>query len=530
MAELKLPEVLPDKIEYTQKIADKMDSIFKEDAVAPFIGSMLLTDLFYLYLFNKYGMKCFDERQIESNIAIYQNKNDDDAETLQIITNYIIILSNCITNINPTKLVIIPFGFAMFDNNNELVGGHSNLLIYRPETRGLEHFEPHGSTYGGPLAKIVNAKIKKYLTMIVSGINNTIKDITKHIKLIPSYDVCPTKKFRGLQDWEGNSELELNPTIEPDGYCAAWSMFFAELCLKNPTIPTKDVYTKIMEQANSKSSTQSKLSDYFRKIIRGYTVFINNKIVKYYSHIFNEPDLNTQKIKNVVNGVDNNLKIIEKYAYIIKKLNTPLPNTGLKRYNEFKKNIAPGTSPEDKKHRQMDDTPTDVNRSFNNLNTGIRLFSASPISQQKANKRLFTSPSPISQQKINNQLFSASPISQQKINNQLFSASPTINDKHITKRKGRKTTKQSPILFNETPTINDKFITKRRKEKTSPIIDDKFITKRRKEKTTSPTINDKFITKRRKGTKMCDSSLKRCYNGCTRNKRNSLCEPTNIKT
>ena len=48
----------------------------------------------------------------------------------------------------------------------------------------------------------------------------------------------------GLQNLESSSSF-IKIIGEPIGYCAAWSMFFTELCLKNPEIPSSTLINYI---------------------------------------------------------------------------------------------------------------------------------------------------------------------------------------------------------------------------------------------------------------------------------------------
>ena len=101
--------------------------------------------------------------------------------------------------------------------------------------------------------------------------------------MVKACDICP--EIDGLQSLEEESRIPKNILIESGGYCAAWSMFFAELCLKNPEIPSNQVYKAIMD----KTELYDNKNDYLRNVIRGYTCFINNKIAKHFSHVFGEP-------------------------------------------------------------------------------------------------------------------------------------------------------------------------------------------------------------------------------------------------
>jgi len=143
-----------------------------------------------------------------------------------------------------------------------------------------------------------------------------------------------------------------NALIEPGGYCTAWSMFFTELCLKNPEFSSRQIHDAIIE----KTELYEDKNDYLRNVIRGYTCFINNKIAKHFSHVFGEP-MSSVKIhsmfskfsqtgeKNVefTNYIDKFFEIMEvEMDATINKTNS-YPDVKV-RYNEFSEGIGSETS------------------------------------------------------------------------------------------------------------------------------------------------------------------------------------------
>ena len=147
---------------------------------------------------------------------------------LDILAN---LLLNCI--INPSiKIIIIPVQIYFSD-----LTGHSNVLIYRKKLNQIEHFEPHGQNYLINENDVYNKIIKKWMSVFIFRINTKLFKIKEPaIKFIESSEVCPY--IDGLQNLEDLSTLNKIAGVEPEGYCVAWSMFFTELCLKNPEIPS----------------------------------------------------------------------------------------------------------------------------------------------------------------------------------------------------------------------------------------------------------------------------------------------------
>ena len=299
LIELKLPEELPDKINYSEKVAKKMDKTYQlHENIKPFTGSFYLSNLFYLYLFNKYKINCRITRpgktqSLNIRIAVSdvidpelnQTQNED-------IESYAYNIFACITK--GEKIIIMPFTFDILVQGRN-VGAHANLLIYRKNAGELEHFEPHGRMYAGDGSGFVNQSIDAFLTKLTHLLNGYIKKANKKhkhdffwgklnpITLLKAHDVCPV--IHGVQTLEEASTLPRNALIEPEGYCVAWSMFFTELCLKNPEISSTQIYRAILDKAEIYKNE----NNYLRNVIRGYTCFINNKIAKHFSRVFGEP-------------------------------------------------------------------------------------------------------------------------------------------------------------------------------------------------------------------------------------------------
>jgi hypothetical protein len=365
--DLKMPGVLSRKLNYSEKIAKKMKKTFQShDKVVPFTASFHLSNLFFLYLFKKYKMNCIIpgwRYGIDLHLDLKNTDpiiNDFQDDLIEQITEKIL---NCI--LDGSKIIIIPFIFEIIIDDQPM-GSHANLLIYRRNTGQIEHFEPHGAVYEGVGGEFVTEQIHAFLKRFVKNLNSLIKEKEENklegllgkrekiqkIKLINSYDVCP--EIEGLQALEETSDMP-RLIIEPDGYCSAWSMFFTELCLKNPERSSRDIYDAIMERTELYDDKNA----YLRNVIRGYTYFINNKIAKHFSHVFDEDGF-IQNIDSIVEQLDfNNPDPIEGdklMSYRDKLLEIIEVETGQRsdktkaypearsRYNEFTRGIREETS------------------------------------------------------------------------------------------------------------------------------------------------------------------------------------------
>ena len=354
---LKMPVALSDKIDYNAAVSKKMDKIFQSyDKVEPFTSSFQLSNLFYLYLFKKYKTECLILDQnakwrmhFSLNLTDHSQEkwfHDFNADQMQTVKKTAKAVSDCI--IRGVKIIIIPLGFET------KTSGHANLLVYRANTGLIEHFEPHGKFYGGEGSQYASRMLNIYLDHFVKLINKDIKAYNKtlnagqeklpKITLAKAHEVCPV--IRGVQYLEGSSIIPKNALIEPEGYCEAWTMFFTELCLKNPEMSSREVYEAVMD----KTELYENKNDYLRNIIRGYTAFINNKIEKHFSQVFNEP-MSSAKIHSMVKSKKDNGTYLDKILEIMevesgtnfyaKKRGYPLVRY---KYTEFTKNISPKTS------------------------------------------------------------------------------------------------------------------------------------------------------------------------------------------
>ena len=279
-----------------KKIDTKLKSLNKtgSEKILSFVGSNEVEAMFYLYLFKKYKSNCFlhdrnfGRRILGMSILISETyKPEESKEILDQLDSLSKRLVDCITNLD-TKIIITPVQLRFSDG-----GGHANVLIYRKNLNQIEHFEPHGKKFSRDQDNVDNKIIEQWMKLFVLKINARLQLIKKpSINFIESSEVCPY--IDGLQNLESWSNLSIIAGVEPPGYCVAWSMFFTELCLKNPEIPSSILMNYIFNTFQSMSNSEK--MNYLKKVIRGYSVFINEKINKYFSVFFNS-GLTIQKIK-----------------------------------------------------------------------------------------------------------------------------------------------------------------------------------------------------------------------------------------
>ena len=273
---IKMPEPL-----HLKKITTKLDFFSETPVIRQWPGYTVVDTLFYLYLFNKYKHNCLIKDgggtllgvRLKINIYLSPAELSDYNEHLRSISTQ---LSKCIKkNLNS---IVIPL-YLEFSTTN-----HANLLIYRKKDNIIEHFEPHGSVFMGDNIKdkqSIVPQLKSFIDMLNS---NLIKIKKKPVTLISSDVVCPY--IYGLQGLESASK-QVKYLLQGKGYCAAWSMFFTELVLKNPTVPTNELLNIIISKFDK---NMEKKSNYLRQIIVGYVNLIHNKIEKYFQFITGTKD------------------------------------------------------------------------------------------------------------------------------------------------------------------------------------------------------------------------------------------------
>jgi hypothetical protein len=235
-------------------------------------ASDLVFLLSYLHLIKTYGSNCFIYNKTDANpsnlgnIGIYLDIENQKFETNspEVLEHFANSFIKCIKN--DVKIIIIPLTifFPGID------AGHANMLVYRTELNQLEHFEPNGELY-----EDYSQIVRRYLMPFIDAINKTRQredsSMPNIVYIKPSHH-CPESK-RGFQQIE--SMLE-SIDIEGGGFCIMWSILFAELVLKNPTMPTNEILERINQLIRDQDGSR-----YLRDVIRGYIYIISNHLKKY---------------------------------------------------------------------------------------------------------------------------------------------------------------------------------------------------------------------------------------------------------
>jgi hypothetical protein len=306
---------LPTPYKYEAKILKKFEELNEKgkEIFDSLWGYPEMEAIFYLYLFKKYKSNCF----------LYSNTDNDDfrffgltinimskqsKSTTRLYNTHINLIANSFTEcvLRNVKTIIVPI--VIYDNKETT---HANVLIYRKKFNQIEHFEPHGSYYMAD-KKLAN-KIKVNISKFITEVNSILKENEKsEINYIPSDQVCPTEE--GLQSLEGFSTLPSNE-YDDAGYCLPWNMFFTELALANPNLESSKLFDIITNYFKDKTN----IEDYLRKVIHGYTFFIDEKVTKYLSIILGE-NITVKTIHKLNLDFVKNVDKITQVRYLIREL------------------------------------------------------------------------------------------------------------------------------------------------------------------------------------------------------------------
>jgi hypothetical protein len=258
-------------------------------------NSNVLHNLLYLYLIEKYGSTCFVRGQHVKGLYTYiglrlgNQYATNQAEEKKDIYKQIKIILNCIKRIQSTakEIILIPLNIV-HDGM-----AHANMLIYRKSLDVIEHFEPHGAIFMGddilPITDYIRYKVPDILETIVNKMNTINKEnnhayYQNNLTYLPPHEVCPVSTM-GLQELE--NKLVLSKEVEEregGGFCAIWSIFWAEMVLLNPHVPTDKLRNYIMDSIDYANidTDYAKIALKTRNVIRGYLellyVQINNMI------------------------------------------------------------------------------------------------------------------------------------------------------------------------------------------------------------------------------------------------------------
>ena len=309
------------------KLNKRLDFVISKGSnIVDYSGSHSVEKLFMLYMLKKYKSDCFirykkdlgeeEEEEKEKKkeeythyhfgltLEVLSSQRRHQIEFIKACDNLAQQIVNCIKR--ETNIIIIPVFIIVYQRDGGSteteIGTHANFLIYRKTFNHIEHYEPHGKSFKLDPRGDEAIDIARMIKYFVGEINNKLKKISLPIiKLVTTEETCPMSL--GFQAYEGRSTLPIDKLKEPGGYCSAWSMFFIELCLKNPEIPIRELIDRIYsrfslleDSTNTDTDIQAKFTDYLKVLVRGYANIIDEKIKQLFPILFGEEmDVKTLK-------------------------------------------------------------------------------------------------------------------------------------------------------------------------------------------------------------------------------------------
>jgi hypothetical protein len=411
--EIEFPEPLPEP-QRISKIIRKIDS-FSENEVVPldYNGNPILGNLFYLYLFKKYKSDCMIRTSYDQKSGLILDMRhivDNESGEKQHIKNVIINLVDCIKR--NIETIILPVVLILTSGSS-----HANVLIYRRMDNTIEHFEPHGATISHRDKQLVFEEINRFILQLNSKIK---KNKLPSIHFKHSYEVCP--RLNGLQAIEHKLPKLIK---EGGGYCLAWSMFFTELVLKNPSVSSSQLMTLILKRLDGVNAPE-----YLTKVIRGYVSHIYTKTEKYFSAYFGRK-MTVEEISHVIRDFDI-LKNLDLNVYFNEYLDYELEH--INESVDFETYLNDQIERENKNLADLEDQHKTYNEKYINY-----IKTAAPKNIKKFNdyKLLHTAISP----KSNSSILSKSSASRKSVSNKSSRKSASKKKKTTSLKGGSKKAK-----------------------------------------------------------------------------------------
>lgn len=164
-------------------------------------------------------------------------------------TNFDLYFQKLLKNSN-CHYIMIPLGIDI------AAGGHSNMLILDVQNGELERFEPYGAY--PPI------NYNYYPTVLDSQIEMYFKRLLPKLKYIPPSQFLPSLGFQSIETY---SSYKCKRIGDPEGFCAAWSLWWADNRIKNSHINRKELSEKLIDQIRQENIS-------FKSVIRNYSKLI----------------------------------------------------------------------------------------------------------------------------------------------------------------------------------------------------------------------------------------------------------------
>jgi len=196
-------------------------------------------------------------------LILWRNKN------LYYIDKYIdFYTQKCL---NSDKIRFIFFKLTLISSGT---GTHANIIIFDKETGILERFEPYGI-----IPYLDNDSLDH---MIKDKIGGFLKDyLKKRNKNLKYYG--PNEMFEGVsfQILSNDTSSKVKKMGDPRGFCLAWTLWYLEMRIKNPSVNPKTLIQKAVDKIKGIDDKKYR-SHIFINFIRNYAASLDedkNKIL-----------------------------------------------------------------------------------------------------------------------------------------------------------------------------------------------------------------------------------------------------------
>jgi hypothetical protein len=257
------PQNIEPEINEIEKKIEELKAVGEAKGAVSYNPSVLITDIAFINLLEKYGAKCIVSNvNVSSRDKLYSIEVGIDIKNAKtwsfpqfFADNLGRILKDCVDR--GVQIIAIPLSLKFGSSNS----GHANMLIYRPFKRVVERFEPHGQFYGNSVAddKIFNDHLRELFEV-------KMKPVLGDIRYREPREICPFPK--GFQSLESSLK---GLAREGGGFCSMWSFFLAEMVFLNPDKSTKEVIEEVFKITKEDPS-------YLKSVIRGYVIEIEKTL------------------------------------------------------------------------------------------------------------------------------------------------------------------------------------------------------------------------------------------------------------
>jgi ankyrin repeat protein len=147
----------------------------------------------------------------------------------------------------------IPIGIEL--NTNNYSYGHANFLLFDFTNMQVERFEPHGAE--PPYGLDYDARLLDNL------LENKINSFKLGFKYLAPYDYLPKIGFQIKEIYELKSDY----IGDPNGFCAAWCIWWIDIRIGNPDIDIKKLVSLLSKEIINEEYS-------YKKLIRNYSYYI----------------------------------------------------------------------------------------------------------------------------------------------------------------------------------------------------------------------------------------------------------------